>query len=112
LPDRLPDDSSDLHSALPAVLVGALLDRPDARVAYVLSDGGALPLWYSHTVAELRGLLCGTVSTGQAFGGDLEAVTAGCLSPCPSWGEVSRRTTRTSSLPRQPAATPPRCCDA
>ena len=42
---------------------------------YVLTDGGALPLWYSHTLADLRGLLCGTVSTGQAFGGDLEAVT-------------------------------------
>src|SRR4029078_5982502 len=41
----------------------------------VLTDGGALPLWYSHTVADLRRLLCGTVSTGQAFGGDLEAVT-------------------------------------
>ena len=71
----MPVVVADLHSALPAILAGALLDRPDARVAFVLTDGGALPLWYSHTVAGLRGLLCGTVSTGQAFGGDLEAVT-------------------------------------
>src|SRR5690348_13533469 len=71
----MPVVVADLHSALPAILAGALLDRPDVRVAFVLTDGGALPLWYSHTVADLRGLLCGTVSTGQACGGDLEAVT-------------------------------------
>jgi len=71
----MPVVVADLHSALPAILAGALLDRPGARIAYVLTDGGALPLWYSHTLADLRGLLCGTVSTGQAFGGDLEAVT-------------------------------------
>jgi hypothetical protein len=71
----LPVVIADLHSALPAVLAGILADRPEARVAYVLTDGGALPLWYSRTVAALRPLLCGTVSTGQAFGGELESVT-------------------------------------
>jgi hypothetical protein len=46
-------------------------------VAYVMTDGGALPLWFSRTVAGLRaaGALIGTVTAGQAFGGDLEAVT-------------------------------------
>ena len=62
-------------AALPAVLAGMLADRPDARVAYVMTDGGALPLWFSRTVAALRDLLVGTVTVGQAFGGDLEAVT-------------------------------------
>jgi hypothetical protein len=71
----LPVVIADLHSALPAVVAGVLVDKPDARIAYVLTDGGALPLWYSRTVAGLRPLLCGTVSTGQAFGGDLESVT-------------------------------------
>jgi Protein of unknown function (DUF3866) len=73
--DGMPVVVADLHSALPAVVAGVLLDRPDARVAYLLTDGGALPLWYSRTVAGLAGLLCGTISVGQAFGGDLEAVT-------------------------------------
>ena len=41
----------------------------------MLTDGGALPMWYSRTVAALAPLLCGTVSTGQSFGGDLESVT-------------------------------------
>ncbi len=73
--EAMPVVIADLHSALPAILAGIRADRPSARVAYVLTDGGALPLWYSRTVATLRPLLCGTVSTGQAFGGDLESVT-------------------------------------
>ncbi len=40
-------------------------------------DGGALPAWFSRTVSMLadRGWLAGTITVGQAFGGDLEAVT-------------------------------------
>src|SRR3984893_14033054 len=40
-------------------------------------DGGALPAWFSRTAAALRvaGWLAATVTVGQAFGGDLEAVT-------------------------------------
>ena len=40
-------------------------------------DGGALPAWFSRTSAALReiGWLAATVTVGQAFGGDLEAVT-------------------------------------
>jgi hypothetical protein len=71
----LPVVVADLHSSLPAVVAGALADRPDTRIAYVMTDGGALPFWFSRTVAALGDLLCGTVTVGQAFGGDLEAVT-------------------------------------
>lgn len=63
---------ADLHSSLPAVLVGL---GPDVRVAYVMTDGGALPMWFSRTVAALADRLAGTVTVGQAFGGDLECVT-------------------------------------
>ena len=73
--DDLPVVIADLHSALPAVVAGILADASEAKIAYVLIDGGALPIWYSRTVASLRPLLCGTVTTGQAFGGDLESVT-------------------------------------
>ncbi|HSR25384.1 MAG TPA: DUF3866 family protein, partial [Candidatus Eisenbacteria bacterium] len=75
--DGLPVVVADLHSALPAVLAGLLGDRPGTRAAYVMTDGGALPLWFSRAVAGLRdaGWLAGTVTVGQAFGGDLEAVT-------------------------------------
>lgn len=75
--DGLPVVVADLHSALPAVLAGLTLDRPGTRAVYLMTDGGALPLWFSRTVAELRsaGALTATVTVGQAFGGDLEAVT-------------------------------------
>jgi len=43
------------------------------RVAYVMTDGGALPAWFSRTLDGLRDRLAGTVTVGQAFGGDLES---------------------------------------
>lgn len=73
----MPVVVADLHSALPAVLAGIRSQRGDLRTAYMMTDGGALPMAFSRTVAELAeaGWLAGTVSVGQAFGGDLEAVT-------------------------------------
>jgi hypothetical protein len=75
--DGMPVIVADLHSALPAVLCGLYGARPGARVAYVMLDGGALPAWFSMSCAALReaGWLCGTVTVGQSFGGDVEAVT-------------------------------------
>ena len=73
----MPVVIADLHSAVTPVIAGIREQRPDARVVYVMSDGGALPLWWSHTVPALRtaGWLAGTVTVGQAFGGDVETVT-------------------------------------
>jgi hypothetical protein len=73
--DGMPVITADLHSALPAILAGIHADRPDARVAYLMTDGGALPAWFSRTLDGLRGHLAGTITTGQSFGGDLEAST-------------------------------------
>jgi Protein of unknown function (DUF3866) len=75
--DGMPVVVADLHSALAPVLLAIENDRPGTRVVYIMSDQGALPLAFSRSVAELRtsGLLAGTVTVGQAFGGDLEAVT-------------------------------------
>jgi hypothetical protein len=86
--DGIPVVVADLHSALPAVLAAYLAQRlPPAGaggqagagpvVVYVMLDGGALPIWFSRTAAALReiGWLAGTITVGQAFGGDLEAVT-------------------------------------
>jgi Protein of unknown function (DUF3866) len=73
----MPVVVADLHSALPAVLAALRADGPGRTAAYVMLDGGALPAWFSRTTAALRaaGWLAGTVTVGQAFGGDLEAVT-------------------------------------
>ncbi|AGZ43536.1 DUF3866 family protein [Actinoplanes friuliensis] len=73
--DGMPVVTADLHSALPAILAGIHADRPDAKVAYVMTDGGALPAWFSRTLDGLRNHLAGTITTGQSFGGDLEAST-------------------------------------
>lgn len=73
----MPVVTADLHSSLPAICVAAAADSPSIRVVFVMTDGGALPIWFSRTVAALRaaGLLAGSVTTGQAFGGDLECVS-------------------------------------
>jgi hypothetical protein len=79
--DGMPVVVADLHSALPAILAGLYAaygtGAGGARAVYVMTDGGALPAWFSRTVAGLReaGWLAATVTTGQSFGGDLEAVT-------------------------------------
>jgi hypothetical protein len=82
--EGMPVVVADLHSALPAILSGLFSssrtvhpDSPPFRIAYVMQDGGALPAWFSRTVAGLRaaGWLAGTITTGQSFGGDLDAVT-------------------------------------
>ena len=77
--EGMPVVVADLHSSLPAVLAG--LRSPDGqeqpRVAYIMTDGGALPLAYSRVVAALSqaGWLTGTITAGQAWGGDIETVS-------------------------------------
>ena len=73
----LPVVCAELHSMVPVVAAAARAAAPEARLAYVMTDGAALPLAFSRLAGELRasGLACGTVTAGQAFGGDLEAVT-------------------------------------
>lgn len=80
--DAMPVVVADLHSAVPAIVAGArhaaaLAGRPAPRIAYVMTDGGALPAAFSRTVATLRDTdwLDTCITVGQAFGGDLEAVT-------------------------------------
>lgn len=75
--DGTPVVACSLHSqvGVVATVLGAV--APGARVAYVMTDGGALPLVLSDLVHDLRqrGLLAGTVTAGHAFGGDHEAVS-------------------------------------
>ncbi len=73
----VPVVACTVHSQVPLVALGVAARRPGSRVAYVMTDGASLPIALSDTVAALTGdgLLVGTVTTGHAFGGDLEAVT-------------------------------------
>ena len=64
-----------LHSMVGPAVAGARAAGA-TRVAYVMTDGAALPASFSRSAAALRatGLLDSVVTCGQAFGGDLEAV--------------------------------------
>ncbi len=64
-----------LHSLLAPAAAGAKAAGVK-RVAYVMTDGAALPAPLSRLVAALRSaaLVDAVVTTGQAFGGDLETV--------------------------------------
>ena len=77
--DRLPGTPVvclGLHSQLAPVAGGIKAANPRLRVGYLMTDSSALPLAYSRLVAQLRaaGLLDLTISAGQAYGGELEAV--------------------------------------
>lgn len=65
-----------LHSQLAAVAAAFAHAAPGRRLVYVMTDSAALPLALSDLVAGLcgAGLLAATVTAGQAFGGDHEAV--------------------------------------
>ncbi|MGB7424915.1 MAG: DUF3866 family protein [Ornithinimicrobium sp.] len=75
----MPVVAADLHSSLPAVVAGIRghTGGADLRIAYVMTDGGALPAAFSKSCTGLReaGWLASVITTGQSFGGDFEAVT-------------------------------------
>jgi hypothetical protein len=79
LPDDLggmPVVACTLHSQVPCVAAAFKHAAPETRLIYVMTDGAALPLDLSDLVVTMEsvGLLDGTITTGHAFGGDLEAV--------------------------------------
>jgi hypothetical protein len=71
-----PVVACDLHSQLAPVAAAFAATAPGRRLVYVMTDSAALPLALSDLVAGLAGagLLAATVTAGQAFGGDHEAV--------------------------------------
>jgi len=73
----MPVVVAGLHSQVAAIAVAIKDAQQNVRVAYVMTDGGALPLAISDVVFELRerGLLDVTITCGQAFGADHEAVS-------------------------------------
>lgn len=72
-----PVVACSLHSQVPIVAAAFLARRPDARVAYVMTDGAALPMALSDLVVRMTetGLVHVTITAGHAFGGDHEAVS-------------------------------------
>ncbi len=80
--NETPVVCAELHSQLPAICAGAawhleVSDFPRTpRIVYVMTPGASLPIAFSRLVPALKekGWLTATVTSGQAFGGDFEAV--------------------------------------
>jgi len=73
---QTPVVCAPLHSMVAPIAAGAKR-AADPRVVYVMTDGAALAGSFSRLVERMRvaGLLDGWITCGQAFGGELEAVT-------------------------------------
>lgn len=74
--DGTPVVCAPLHSMMAVAAAGAKAAGA-GRVVYVMTDGAALPGAFSRLVPRLREaeLLDAWITCGQAFGGELEAVT-------------------------------------
>ncbi len=75
--DTCPVVCAELHSQVAPICAAAKLEaKGRARIAYLMTDEAALPIAFSRLVESLRerGLLDATVTVGQAFGGDHEAI--------------------------------------
>lgn len=72
--EKIPVLAATLHSMLGPLCIK--FKEENLKVAYVMTDGAALPIAFSETVDWLKNehLLTGTVTVGHAFGGDIEAV--------------------------------------
>jgi hypothetical protein len=74
--EQTPVVCAPLHSMIAPVAAGAKR-AGGANVVYLMTDGAALPGAFSRLVFDLRdaGVIDAWITCGQAFGGELEAVT-------------------------------------
>jgi hypothetical protein len=66
-----------MHGHVAPIAWAAAEARPGTRVGFVQGAGGALPGNLSRDLGELRkrGLICGQITAGPAYGGEHEAIT-------------------------------------
>lgn len=79
--DGLPVMVGELHSMLPILIttirqLEIIGNEKRKRIVYIMTDGGALPIALSEHVLKLKelGWLDKTITVGNAFGGDIEAI--------------------------------------
>ena len=74
--DGMPVICIELHSQLLPVIAGIRSANSHLKITYVMTDGGSLPMQLSATVTQLKSAdwLLATISAGNSFGGDWEAV--------------------------------------
>ncbi len=74
--EGMPVLVASLHSMLLPISATLKFQNPKIKIAYIMTDGAALPLTFSNTVFDLRerGIIDTTITIGHAFGGDLECI--------------------------------------
>lgn len=75
--DGMPVVVATLHSMIAPIAAGMKVGGGEAvRVIYLMTDSAALPIGFSRLVRALKEakLIDATITVGQAFGGDCEAV--------------------------------------
>ncbi|MEW5922058.1 MAG: DUF3866 family protein [Bacillota bacterium] len=73
---HIPVVIGELHSMIAPFARTLKLINRKRKIVYIMSDSASLPLPFSSTIRILKeeGVLEGTITSGQAFGGDLETV--------------------------------------
>ncbi|HZJ76777.1 MAG TPA: DUF3866 family protein, partial [Oscillospiraceae bacterium] len=74
--NKMPVIVGTLHSMLiPIASILKYLNN-DLKIAFIMTDGAALPLYLSNNVYELKnkGIIHKTITLGHAFGGDYEVI--------------------------------------
>lgn len=74
--DNMPVIIGSLHSVLAPCSIYLKSIRPDLRICYIMTEGGALPIHMSDIVRQLKseGIIDKTITYGNAFGGDFECI--------------------------------------
>lgn len=67
---------AELHSMLSPTACTIKYIMKNKKIAYIMTDGGCLPISFSDCIDELKskGIISSTITYGNAFGGDHEAV--------------------------------------
>lgn len=74
--NNMPVIVGTLHSMLAPIVATLKYLKKDLKIAYLMTDGAALPIYLSNTVYELKQkkLIEKSITLGNAFGGDYESV--------------------------------------
>jgi len=74
--NKFPVIVGTLHSMLTPLVATLKYVEPHIKIAYIMTDGAALPISLSDNVYKLKmkGLINNTITTGHAFGGDIETI--------------------------------------
>lgn len=74
--ESMPVIVGTLHSMVAPIALALKNIADKNSIVYIMTDGGALPIWMSEAVKRLcaEGVLKGTITYGNAFGGNLECI--------------------------------------